>query len=122
MNQYIQQADEFITKNISGITRRNRVVHRATNLFIQDPKNLKSLYTWVAPDIIKDETRANHYGVSIGTQIGWITSPKDKAFFSKVARIKIKIALSILPEIESFLGGKIGKPWNQNGIEVAWNI
>lgn len=88
MQTYLDQADQFITRNISGITRRNRVVARATNLYIQDPQNLKSLYSWVSPDIIKDKDRAIHYGVSIGTQIGWITSPKDKAFFSKVARIK----------------------------------
>jgi len=88
MQTYLDQADQFITRNITGITRRNRVVARATNLYIQDPQNFKSLYTWVIPDIVKDQTRTDHYGVSIGTQIGWIKSPKDKEFFSKVARIK----------------------------------
>jgi hypothetical protein len=88
MQTYLDQADQFITRNITGITRRNRVVARATNLYIQDPDNFKSLYKWVEPDIIKDQTRADHYGVSIGTQIGWVKSSKDKEFFSKVARIK----------------------------------
>lgn len=88
MKEYLEQAEQFISPSITGITRRNRVVHRATNLYIKDPKNLRSLYEWVARDVIKDQTRADHHGVSIGAQIGWITSPKDKAFFSKVARIK----------------------------------
>jgi hypothetical protein len=88
MKTYLEQADQFITRNITGITRRNRVVARATNLYIQDPKNFPTLYKWYSKDIVKDDTRAQHHGVAIGTQVGWITSPKDKEFFSKVARIK----------------------------------
>ena len=88
MNTYLQQAEQFISPSITGIVRRNRVVHRATNLYINDPKNMSMLYDWVEKDIIQDETRTQHYGKPIGTQIGWVTSPKTKEFFRRVAHVK----------------------------------
>lgn len=88
MKTYLEQAEQFISPTITGIVRRNRVVARATNLYIKDPTKMPLLYDWVEKDIIEDETRAQHYGKPIGTQVGWVTSPKTKDFFRRVARVK----------------------------------
>lgn len=88
MKTYLEQAEQFIGQSITGIVRRNRVVARATNLYIQDSKNFPKLYKWYNRDIVTDQLRAEHHGVKIGTQIGWITSPKDKEFYKKVTKVK----------------------------------
>jgi len=88
MQSYIDQAEQFISPKITGIIRRNRVIARAVNIFILDPDNFSRLYEWVQPDVIQDKIRAEHHGVPIGTQIGWIKSPRDTVFYSKVAKVK----------------------------------
>lgn len=62
----------------------------------------------------------NYIWINDQVYLGGQYLPDDSDYVSGAEKLKIKIALSILPEIESFLGGKIGKPWNQNGIEVAY--
>jgi hypothetical protein len=48
--------------------RRNIIVNRATQLYLAD--NLRLTYQYVDNDIVKDEHRANHHGVAIGTSLG----------------------------------------------------
>jgi hypothetical protein len=88
MKTYLEQAEKMISPKITGIVRRNRVVARATNIYITDPAKMPLLFDRVVKDIIGDEYRATHYGKPIGTHIGWITSPKTKEFYRKVAKVK----------------------------------
>lgn len=74
---------------------RNRVIDAATLAFEKDPHNLRFLHSWVKEDIITSEDRSRHFGLPIGTSRGYITSPKDAAFYNKIAKIKLQIKKEI---------------------------
>lgn len=67
---------------------RNRVIDLACSIYVNDPDNFWKLYSWVEPDIVTTEDRAIHFGVSIGTQVGWIKSAVTRQYFDEVARVK----------------------------------
>lgn len=46
--------------------------------------------------------------------------PEDDDYCTKPYSIKIKIALSLVPEIQEFLGGSAGKSWVQNDVSVCY--
>lgn len=105
MQNYINQAKLFVNPNSTKILENNKIYHRnriidkATTLYVSDVGNLKSLYNWVKEDIVTDEYRAQHHGVKIGTIIGWTTSPKDDQYYAKVAKIKAKFRTMMLTQI-----------------------
>jgi hypothetical protein len=80
--------------NLSKIARQNRIIDRVVNLYIQDPVNFKQVYESFIPDIVEDDYRANHYGVKIGTVVGW-NLYKGKDFYDKVAKIKRNVKKDI---------------------------
>jgi hypothetical protein len=75
--QFVNQALKTINTsspkivNNNKIYYRNRVIDLAVRLAIKDKTILLQLYDEVYPSIANDETRANHYGVKIGTIIGY---------------------------------------------------
>lgn len=97
MNSYIIEAIKRINPKSQRIVEnnkfyyQNRIIDLATQLYVMQPKNLKSLYSWVAEDIVEDKERAQHYGVIVGTKIGYRTSTKDKQYYSKLAKVKREI-------------------------------
>lgn len=71
MKSYLDDAQEHLKhcKPLLGYYAfRNRVICRATRMYLAD--NLRLVYESVEHDIVTDEFRANHYGVSIGTSLG----------------------------------------------------
>jgi len=94
MRKYIEEAKERINflsplmleKN--KFYRRNRVIDLACSIYVNDPANFIKLYSWATPDIVTTEDRAIHFGVSIGTQVGWIKSEVTSQYFDEVARVK----------------------------------
>lgn len=46
--------------------------------------------------------------------------PDDDNYSGRGETIKIKIAVSLEKELDSIIPGKIGKSWNQNGVEMAY--
>ena len=67
---------------------RNRVIDLACSIYVNDPYNFWKLHRWVEPDIVENEDRAIHFGVPIGTQVGWIKSAVTRQYFDEVARVK----------------------------------
>lgn len=96
MEKYIELATINLVHIKNKFARRNRIVQKAVREYVKDPQNFKYIYSWYSRDIIKDETRARHYGVKIGTQIGWITSPKDKTYYNNIAKLTKQIKKMVI--------------------------
>lgn len=94
MKDYLDEAKRIINHNSSAMIagnkfyRRNRIIDMAITIYVNDSKNFKKLYEWVTPDIVNSEYRSIHYGVPIGTQIGWNKSAVTSKYFDEVAKIK----------------------------------
>lgn len=110
--KYIEMAIDGINVNAPKIVEngdiyyRNRIVDFATSRYATDPDNFNEIFTWVKPDLIKDELRAQHHGKAIGQQAGWITSGQDKHYLLAMARVKREIRdavkdMGISKEMES---------------------
>ncbi len=73
--KYVDQAISYINKKSDRIKNdiyyQNRLIDFATKSYIKDPVNFDKIYDHVSKDIIKDEHRANHYGIPIGTFRGY---------------------------------------------------
>ena len=89
MKSYLDKANERLShcKPLLGYYGyRNRVINMAVRLYLAD--NLRLTYEWVGKDIVTDELRANHYGVSIGASLGLKGCRPRKDRYQMEARVK----------------------------------
>lgn len=97
MSKYICEARRRLPPTLSWVKTcgklyyQNRITDMAVVLFIEDPVNFGRLYKWHQPRVAEDQMVADHHGVAVGTQIGWVKPPEDKEFYRKVAAIKREI-------------------------------
>lgn len=62
----------------------------------------------------------NYLWINDETYLGGEFLPNDEEYVGGSEIIKIKIVVSLEKELDSIIPGRIGKSWNQNGVEMAY--